>query len=197
MLTKFIYSKCDFDFYFYTSPKPIFLLTIRAFSLNLLPFSRVFFPSFFVFARAKNGKNDWILRRKIAMVWSTNTNELPKNGQKKKIFIYFLLRYTFLTVQVYVDVFSFRPFCFFLLLFYIKKYDGRKSLGIDLVCQWFILNGISKTFCFGFIFYIYLFFFGLVSGELRARSFSVYIFLLVCIYYLELTEEIETLHYAL
>lgn len=29
---------------------------------------------------------------------------------------------------------------------------GGKALRIDLVCQWFILNGISKTFCFGFIF---------------------------------------------
>lgn len=37
--------------------------------------------------------------------------------------------------------------------------DGRKSLRIDLVCQWFILNGISKTFCFGFIrsFFLYVF----------------------------------------
>lgn len=40
---------------------------------------------------------------------------------------------------------------FVLRLFTFKKYDGRKSSRIDLVCQWFILNGISKTFCFGFI----------------------------------------------
>lgn len=58
-----------------------------------------------------------------------------------------------------------------LFTFTFKKCDmGGKALRIDLVCQWFILNGISKTFCFGFI------------------SLIVVIFLLLSFYTCELLE---------
>lgn len=57
-------------------------------------------------------------------------------------------------------------------------------MGIDLLCRWFILNGISKTFCFGLIRFVFFIFISMYFYFIFFLAFfTLFYFVLVCIYY--------------
>lgn len=150
-----------------------------AFALNLLPSF-----SFGLSVSSDQGidKLSALPKGKYRWLWSYKHKRIYRKWPERRIYLYTCLNYTVLTLHTYLVCAIFTVWFLFGVFFFLlafKKCDGRKSLRIDLVCQWFILNGISKTFVL--VLYLYYVIQCVFVLSLLRFGFSVIFF--VCIYY--------------